>query len=324
MSTPIAPVFLLSLPRSGSTLLQKIIASHPEVSSEAEPWIMLPLAAMTGEANGAVYAEYSHHLAVRAIDELLATSPQGREHYYRQLNAMLNGLYAEFAREGCRYFLDKTPRYFLIIDFIYKVFPDAKVIFLFRSPVESLASMVETWWGGVLKTYHLQMDLELGPRLMAEGYLRHRDKALALHYQDLVTAPETTVRQVCAYLGLEFREGMIADFQRTTFSGSMGDPTGVHTYRSISTEPMQKWRAVLNNPVRRGYARRLVAGYSAETQQLFRIDPVTLQAGFAQQRGSLKGLWRDLAWVVITAVARRFGLHAVLGQWRRKAPYKIS
>ena len=59
------PIFLFSLPRSGSTLAQRIIASHAEIATTAEPWLLLPC--LYALRHGGVYAEYSQATAVKAI-----------------------------------------------------------------------------------------------------------------------------------------------------------------------------------------------------------------------------------------------------------------
>ena len=67
------PVFLFSLPRSGSTLVQRLIAGHPEVATTSEPWVLLPLL-YTMRRPGA-FTEYGHRTAVRAIDDFTGQLP---------------------------------------------------------------------------------------------------------------------------------------------------------------------------------------------------------------------------------------------------------
>ena len=63
----VRPVFLLSLPRSGSTLVQRLLASHPEVATAAEPWVMLPH--LYARRERGIAAEYTQPIAARAITE---------------------------------------------------------------------------------------------------------------------------------------------------------------------------------------------------------------------------------------------------------------
>lgn len=320
----VQPVFLISLPRSGSTLLQKILSAHPRVGSAAEPWVLLPLAAMTGESNGPVYAEYAHGEAVRALHDLVANGQGGEAAYHAAVARFVQAIYAGCLAPGQDHFLDKTPRYFLIVDYLYKVFPDAKVIFLFRNPLEALASMITTWWSGVLKSYHLEMDLREGPRLMAEGYARYRDRAHAVHYQDLVERPDATVADICAYLGLDFEPAMVVRYRETALRGVMGDHKGVNTYASVSTGSLEKWVGLLGNPVRRAYARRLLASYDEATLTAFRLDPAALLARLERSRGPLDLMVKDAFWQLVSLLGRPLALDAIRGQWRRARPYKVE
>ncbi|MEZ4607679.1 MAG: sulfotransferase [Deinococcales bacterium] len=62
------PLFLFSLPRSGSTLLQRILAAHPDIATLSEPWFILPLIYMTRDEG--IYSEYDHSHLTRALTDL--------------------------------------------------------------------------------------------------------------------------------------------------------------------------------------------------------------------------------------------------------------
>lgn len=320
----VQPVFVISLPRSGSTLLQKILSAHSRIGSAAEPWILLPLAAMTDEVNGPVYAEYSHTESVRAMHDLIAATREGAPGYYAAVARFAMEIYSGCLPPESDYFLDKTPRYFLIVDYIYKLYPDAKVIFLFRNPLESLASMMTTWWSGTLKTYHLEMDLREGPRLMTEGFARYRDKAYAVHYQDLVERPAETVAGICSYLGLQFEPAMTGRYRSAELKGVMGDKKGVNTYSSISTDSLDRWMTQLDNGIRRRYARRLLASYGPETLAAFRLHPQELMRRLELAPTSPRHLIKDLFWRVVTVVGSRIALDAIRGHLKRPRAYKVD
>lgn len=67
----ITPLFLFSLPRSGSTLAQRMLAAHPAVATVTEPWILLPF--LYARKEEGVYAEYRHdHLRPILLETVLA------------------------------------------------------------------------------------------------------------------------------------------------------------------------------------------------------------------------------------------------------------
>ena len=72
-------IFLFSLPRSGSTLLQRLIASHPQVATVSEPWLVLPyLYTLRGRG---IYAEFDYKTSSTAIQDFCEELPNGPEEY---------------------------------------------------------------------------------------------------------------------------------------------------------------------------------------------------------------------------------------------------
>ena len=118
----VAPIFIFSLPRSGSTLLQSLVASHPDVGTASEPWLLLPL--VYGRRVRGVHAEYRHRLAAAAVDEFIRQLPRGRSSYNEAVRDVVLRLYTEASGENRRYFLDKTPRYHLIVNEIADLVPE--------------------------------------------------------------------------------------------------------------------------------------------------------------------------------------------------------
>src|SRR5438309_4568144 len=101
----IQPIFIFSVSRSGSTLVQRVIAAHEGVATASEPWLLLPHAyALRPDG---VRAEYFHPLMARALQDFCATLPDGVEDYRRGIREFALGLYQRAAGDGARYFLDK-------------------------------------------------------------------------------------------------------------------------------------------------------------------------------------------------------------------------
>src|SRR5689334_9524712 len=111
----VKPLFILSLPRSGSTLLQRVLAADKQIASVAEPWVLLPFVYALREQGSS--AEYGHSLACMALKDFFLELPNGRQDFLSAIGSAMRELYwkATEAKEA-RYFLDKTPRYALIAD----------------------------------------------------------------------------------------------------------------------------------------------------------------------------------------------------------------
>ena len=202
---PVTPVFLFSLPRSGSTLVQRLIAGHPEVATTSEPWVLLPLL-YTMRRPGA-FTEYGHRTAVRAIDDFTGQLRGGRDEYLFEMREFVEALYSA-AGNGERYFLDKTPRYHLVIHEIMELFPDGKFIFLWRQPLAVAASIIESFGRGRWNLDRYAVDLEDGLEHLVAAARPNDPRCLTLRYEDVVADSEGELQKVFAFLGLDPAEAI--------------------------------------------------------------------------------------------------------------------
>ncbi len=253
-SPAVQPIFLLSLPRSGSTLLQRILAKHTSIDTAAEPWVLLPLVS-TMRREG-IYTNYDQNAVVDAIRDFYTAMPGGRAAFTGALRDLALRLYTDRARPGARYFLDKTPRYHLILDEIFELFPDARFVFLWRNPLSVIASMLDTWHRGHWYLYFFKIDLYEGFERLFAGHEKYENRAFSIRYEDLISEPELSCKDLCRYLNIPFDPAMIDDFQSVQLGGDMGDPTGVKAYRAISDGSLDKWKQSLRNPLRKWWCRR--------------------------------------------------------------------
>ncbi|AEI14062.1 sulfotransferase [Flexistipes sinusarabici DSM 4947] len=245
-----SPIFLFSLPRAGSTLLQRVLMTHSEIASVAEPWLMLPFC--YAYKREGVLTEYSNGTCSSAFEDFINNLPCKDNDYYEALRRFSFDLYEKQCLNNEKYFLDKTPRYYNIIPEIAKTFPDAKFIFLFRNPVHVMSSMMQTWSGGTLKKlYGYERDLNYGPKALSDGYELLKEKAYAIRYEEYVKNPEKHTKEICDYLEIEFTDTMLNTFSSQDTKGRMGDPTGVKKYKNISADSLDKWKNTFDNKYRK-------------------------------------------------------------------------
>jgi hypothetical protein len=254
VSTKPTPLFLFSLPRSGSTLAQRILAAHDPIATTSEPWILLPYLYTLRERG--IYAEYNHRALVQAVEDFCAVLPGGRRAYVAEIRELTTRLYTKASSDSARYFLDKTPRYHLISDEIVATFPDGKYLFLWRNPLAVVASIIETWAGGRWNLYRFKVDLFDGIENLIRTYERYKDRVHAVRYEALVTKPEETWDELFRYLDLPFERSTLKVFGNVELVGRMGDHSGTQRYADVSDEPVERWRRILNNPVRKAWCRR--------------------------------------------------------------------
>lgn len=250
-----SPVFIFSLPRSGSTLLQRVLAGHSDIATSGEPWVMLPFLYATKEKG--VLAEYSHCISQRAVSEFVIE--MGDKKYCEYLNDFVSSLYREHCKLGEKYFLDKTPRYYLIINEIKKVFPEAKFIFLFRNPLHVIGSIIETFSSGELSyLYRYNVDIVEGMKSLSLGYESLKDVAYALNYEKLIVNPEFYIKEICSYLDIEYQSAMLNDLAGRKVVGSLGDPVIENIHKGVDTTGVEKWKLNCSGLYRKKVIRKYI------------------------------------------------------------------
>ena len=87
----IRPLFLMSLPRTGSTLVQRVLAAHPGVATASEPWLLLPL--LYARREDGIRAEYCHMVAANAIADFAEAREGGTAAFDQRLREFVQGVY---------------------------------------------------------------------------------------------------------------------------------------------------------------------------------------------------------------------------------------
>lgn len=208
-------IFVISLPRSGSTLLRLILDTHPEISCPDE----LSL----GRLISALYTTFAglHETTDRTYQNL---KPSPDDPVLPDIRQVIDGMMASFAeRKGKRFWCDKTPSNVDFADLIAGVHPDARFLMLHRHCFDFVSSCIRftaysqpmPMLDAALRKHYpnhtlgfidaweerttemLRFEREMGPRA-------HR-----LRYEDLVRDPETTLGGLFSFLGVEFDPELI-------------------------------------------------------------------------------------------------------------------
>ncbi len=200
------PIFIVGLPRAGSTLLEQILASHSQVDGTMELPNILALAHKL-RSNGPISADsaYPQVLHELSADQLTdfgkAFIEETRVH-----------------RKGPPFFIDKMPNNFRHIGLIHLILPNAKIIDARREPMACCFSGFKQLFAeGQEFTYGLE---EIGRyyrgyvELMAHWDRVLPGKVLRVHYEDVVEDIDTQVRRILDHCGLPFEEACI-DFHKT-------------------------------------------------------------------------------------------------------------
>ncbi len=265
--------FLISMPRAGSTLTQRMLTAHPDIHSRSESWLMLP--PLLARETDRLWAAHNQELAAQALDDFVDHLPGGETAYRDGIRTCYVGLYREAAdAAGARYHLDKTPRYHLIWEQLMTLFPRAKFILLWRHPLAVLHSMHETMGHDDRRMDFWRVDLQEGmDNLLALGA---SGRALEITYEDLIAEPEAILRRITDHLGLPFEPAML-DLSRRPDVGEAkyGDHKQAHTAGALDPAGLDRW--CLSVEERPGFA-ALADAYLRANQEALERSPYDLAA----------------------------------------------
>ena len=234
------PIFIVGLPRTGTTLVERLLSSHSQVSSIGEfrdfPLLLRNLA---GRLQPEVTAGMSDVEASLAVDfHELGTS-------YLAAAGQLAG--------GSPYFVDKLPFNFLYCGYIAAALPGARIIQLTRDPLDSCYALYKTLFFGA---YSYSYDLvELADYFISYHHqMRHwhqvlPNRILDVGYEQLVQDPEAEARRIVEWCGLSWEETVL-DFHKQD-SPSM-TASAMQVRRPINTDSIGSWKRAGNSfdPVR--------------------------------------------------------------------------
>jgi tetratricopeptide (TPR) repeat protein len=224
-----APIFVVGQPRTGTTLIERIISSHSKVHSAGEPvQLAMALRAITGVRTREFI---SAELVSKAI------SIPGAE----VATAYLSGLGA--LRGNTPFFVDKFPMNFMLIGFIAKAFPNAKIIHVTRSPADTCFAVYKQLFEDVYPHSYKQSE-------MAEHFLMYRDLMAHWHtimpgriydvaYEDVVADNTLQAQKLIAYCGLEWEEAC-SHFEKN--KSAVATASSVQVREPVHSRSIGRWK----------------------------------------------------------------------------------
>lgn len=313
------PLFLFSLPRSGSTVLQSVLGAHGEIETVAEPGIWLPLVYALKDRG--VYAEYGHRGAAMGLRGLLEVAGAGEEAYIQACQGLVDSICSRAAkRKTARYFLDKTPRYHLIAEKLVEYIREAKFIFLWRNPLGVVASMLHAAPGTRWNLHEYKIDLYQGLDALTQLYARRRNdrRVMALRYEDFVVNPRAVLNRIAVFLELDTG---FDNVRGAAIRGApLGDVRARQGCRCLDSERVHAWRDVLATPVRKWWVKRYLQWIGPE-----RLATMGYKMGLLlEEVEALQVRWAR-GWADIPRIARGWASSAVeLGILRDKVVHRAQ
>ena len=188
------PIFVLGMPRSGSTLVDQIISSHSKVDGTQELPNIIKIAAELNNDKQNSYPE-----VLKELDDL-KISKLGKDYISE----------TTWARDKAPFFIDKMPNNFIHIGLIKTILPNAKIIDTRRDPMDTCFSCFKQFFArGQLFTYSME---DLGNyytdyiRAMNHWHKVYGKDIFTVHYDDVINKTEETIRELIDYCNLPFEQ----------------------------------------------------------------------------------------------------------------------
>lgn len=228
-----SPIFIVGMPRTGTTLVDRIISSHPQVQSAGELQAM-PVAVkrLSGTASRTVIDPETVAASMR-IDP-----------------AQLRAAYLENASphvpDGAHRFIDKLPANFLYVGHMARAMPDARIVCLRRDPMDTVWSNYKNLFASQSMFYAYSYDLLDTARYYAR-FAQLMDiwdrlfpgRVLQLSYEELVADQEGQTRRLLEHCSLPWDEACLHFHQNRS---AVATPSAAQVRRSLNSEAVGKWR----------------------------------------------------------------------------------
>lgn len=220
-------VFIVGCPRSGTTLLQSMLAAHPEIMSFPESKFFLFLVSVPEERSRryalGLIAPHLRSELESFLDEI------NRPDLRRQLPMLpLIRLYTRYfvhvldtvsAEVGKSIWVEKTPDHLRSIKHIEAYVPGAKIIHIIRRGEDVIASLYELTqkypqlWG----RYYKRGLIDCINRWIEDIHISrqhlHKPNHQLVHYDQLVQSPREVLELLCSFIGVELDDRMLVDYQ---------------------------------------------------------------------------------------------------------------
>mgnify|MGYP005989197021 CR=1 FL=1 len=232
-STSATPIFILGLPRTGTTLVERILSSHHDVVSVGETMFLQMAVRQSAAAAGGASSGASIDASV--MKRLAEQDPRTIASDYMQS--------IEYRLGDEEFFIEKLPFNYLYTGLIAAAWPDARIVHLVRNPMDACFSMYKQVFTWAYKySYSLQ---DLGRYYIAYDRLRQHwkstlgDRFVEVSYESLVGDQEAQTRQLLEALELPFDEACLA-FEKN--SAPSATASSVQVRSKVHQGSVGKWR----------------------------------------------------------------------------------
>ena len=204
----VSPIFILGMPRSGTTLCEQIIASHSEVTGAGE----LPHLTRISELKSA------YNLDANNLNEFIKSVTEANEdELAKKAENYLN--IVKKLSNGSSFVTDKMPHHFVLLGYIKIIFPDAKIIYCKRNPIDNCFSIYAHKFIDMAHGYSYNQEIlgryyKMHCDLMDHWFSIFENEIFTLDHEKLIENQELTSKDLINYCGLKWEESCL-EFYKT-------------------------------------------------------------------------------------------------------------
>lgn len=215
-------IFIVSQPRSGSTYLQNLLSNNASINTCSEPWVLLNY--LNQIKPELIRSKTDNILAINAFNDYLGNN--SKLDYKEAFKNYLLSIYKPLIKNH-QFIIDKTPRYWEILDEIVELFPKSKVIILHRNPINVLRSIVKTWELNFFKELNLfRRDILYAPKKLNLFCNKYKDSeyVYSLTYEKLIENTGLEIEKLYKWLGIPYNDIVLNTRENKKYKGNYGDP----------------------------------------------------------------------------------------------------
>lgn len=267
--TAIRPLFLVGCPRSGTTLLQSLLAAHSQVVSFPESKFFQYLVpeyepkryriGLASRRLRPMLERFFQEIGYPEMERRLPRVPLFMGQYTRLFIKLLNDI---TQAQGKGLWLEKTPEHLHYLDYIEKFVPSARIIHIVRNGADVVASVYEmtqkypdSWWGKTYTDLDCCIDQWMQKLEISRRYLAKPNHSL-VRYERLVENPRQVLQELCQFLEIEFEESML------------------HKYGGVAQgliRPRETWKAATSGAIQNANGTKFARVFN-QTQQQYILE----------------------------------------------------
>ncbi|MCT7972264.1 sulfotransferase family protein [Laspinema olomoucense] len=257
-------IFLVGCPRSGTTLLQSMIAAHPKIASFPESHFFehlngaWPWGPVLGLASRRAQSQLEKFLKVIDHQNKERLIPQNALFSQPYASAFIQVLDQVTEEQDKSLWLEKTPQHLHQIETIEKFVKDAKFIHLIRNGADVVSSLYEAsrkhsekTWGGpwsidqCIQTWVKDVEVSL--------WYKDKSNHTLVRYEHLVDAPESILIKLSEFMGVEFDQKMLQDYGEAA--------------KQVVREHEWAWKAAASEPIRNANGEKFAKLFDAQERE---------------------------------------------------------